>query len=352
MAASIWSSFSPPGAPRTAAVPLKSWVPVRPAPPQTPPPSTPQRAGRPPPPPPYLRPIQLYASVDVQSGAEVGFRTESLQNREARPIDVHEIRLSAIIAAAGAGLYADPGIFMEVNLDLDGKSITNGYVPLWLFGRTACKSTYGWGSTNARGVATMIWRLAQPMQLRPGSVINAHVRHRGLVTASVTVDLSLIGNLAASARPGLNRIPYITAFLAQPVDYNVGGIEISPETALQNTLSRVLNVERLVGRVALYFASGGAGVASDTYAAEHYSNLTRLKLAHSAGQQIARDLIPFGNVFSPASGFSLECPFTMAPKGYLIATTSTTARTTPVSSQYGLSYKVQPQISLVGWREE
>jgi hypothetical protein len=305
---------------------------------------------------PYEQPIHLFASAVVQSGGEAGLRAEALSNLTGQPIEIHEIRFNTqVTAPLDNSVQSDPGIFTEVNLDLDGKPITNGYVPIWLMGRNDAYSQSLIVATNSGTTAvfsTTTLRLAQPMQMKPGARINAHIRHRGTVTLDATVDVGLAGKVIAGLKPS-TRIPYITAFSGSPSDFDQAFTEITPEAALQNMTKKVVHVDRMLGRVALSFVSS-TGIISvwDGAAGAHYSRLQRIKLAHSANRPLVRDFLPFGAVFPLMAGNSMEIPFDLAPKEYLVATFDKRPAGTTAGTFYNGTYKTQPQVSLIGWREE
>ncbi len=327
------------------------------------PPGWPAAKVPPPQPFPYEPPVNLFASVTVQSGAEAGIQARALSNLTGKPVEIHELRFSVSATHAGAHGASSLqrlhlGSIVEVKIDLDGKPITNGFVPVWLLGRVDnywSEQITGqpWvGNTATLAQAYSTWRLAVPLPLRPGAVVSATVRHRGAVPDPVTVDVSLAGKQVAALRAGPRRIPYAAAFLAAPLGWDVAGSEESPEHALWNSTLTPLRVERLTGRIALLAATKTGYASSDDWVADFFSTLLSLRLNTSTGAGIVRNPLPFGAVFSPAGGHTLEVPFIMRPGEYLIARLDKRARRGSVPASLNGTYSIQPQIGLVGWREE
>lgn len=307
---------------------------------------------------PYEPPVNLFASVTVQSGGEAGLRAKALSNLTGKPLAIHEIRVG--LQAPVWGLPINNGAFTEISLDLDGKPITNGFVPVWLLGRVdnvANERSDGTTVGASAGVvnSVAVWRLAQPFGMKPGAVVNVTVRHRGMITQPVTADVSLVGKQVASIS-GLNRIPYVTAFLGKQTEYNEPLVEESPEQTLINLTKVPLNVQRITGRCLLtgvQYAPSNLTYCNDKNVGEYLASLMRVRLAISRGLPLVQDLTPFGALFSPASGNTWEAPFVLRSGEYLIATCDKLATATvPDAADWGGTFAIQAQIAISGWREE
>lgn len=295
----------------------------------------------------FPTPVHLYAEADVSAGGEVTLRAEALANRTGMPIEVHELRFHAEIAPITGLTRADVGSFLRVKIDVNGKPITNGFLPIWLLGKTE-------QSTSQVGVGTepfgaYVWRFARTMYLPTKAAINVQLQHGGTIPASIHAGVGVAGKYATGGAPVNVAIPYATGYVSKPFSYDLAGTDESSETDMANTTGRQVSVERLVGRVSVAKNTAGTAITSVADMEDiGISQLITARLLTSKNVPIIRDFTTLPAIFG--STRAIDVPHAIGASDFYRVSVKKAAG--PTLQTPPIAWSAQVHVAAIGWREE
>jgi hypothetical protein len=274
-------------------------------------------------------PLVLSAEATVPSQTTQRPPQLALMNPTGEAFKIHEVRWTLTTAAIRV-----TGCAIGCKLDLGQVAITNGFVPVWNFGRVI--------SYDQDLSCQYSWRLAQPIYVPAGGVVEANFQNFGLVSDEITVRISYFCTAIPNTQRPPKRIflPWVSAYIGKVFAYGAEDADTSKENQLQNPFDTDLVISRLIGRFNFFTSS------TQTNASLFGANLLNARVSLSNGDPLVRTSTPFQQVFSE-EGRSWEQKNTiLKPKQYFqvfvekASTTDTSSNTT-----------VQPFVSLVGYRE-
>lgn len=241
----------------------------------------------------FPHPILLSAEVSLASKAQgVAPNTIALKNPNVRfPMEIHEISFdlrSDGVITGGA---------VACDLALGTIPLTNGYVPVWCFGRSRqTNREIGYGGNSAT-YFTGTWKLAKPLYIPPGGVVQPTFQHRGLVVDAINARITYRGQvLRAGARPPRTFAPYACAYSSKPFDVDAADTDASRETDLANPFSQPIFIQHMIGRMSVDInATSQKSEITDPAIA---ARLLQVRIIDSAGRPIVRDLSYFAQVFA------------------------------------------------------
>lgn len=293
------------------------------------------------------RPIHLTATATLQSNSQQGVNAIALKNPSGEAMELLEIKwrlqidysssLGAAIALGGA---------VACKLDLGNYPLTNGFVPVWSFGRgenVANESNYLY---TPAAVADVVrdeyrWRLPRPLYVPAGAVVMATFQNLGLIQPAITLQVSYSARSVARS-PKKVFLPYASCYASKPLNALAADSDQSSETDLGNPFDEPLHLQRFTGRV----LTTASGYLVETGGAEYSAYLTRVRMSDSFGRPIIRSLIPFRNAF-PAMSRSWELDgAVMDPRSYFNVYLSKNAP----SETYTVPFTIQCFVGLVGHR--
>lgn len=297
-------------------------------------------------------PVVLTATTTVAPNSTSGFNSIALQNPLKLPMEVLEIRVQLACATPITGAA------VGMKLTLGSFDITKDYVPVHCF--DAARNEYGelYGSANSTYYASFSWRLAHPIFVPSGALINPDVQHRGFTSSPITVTVSYLGrSLPAGTRaPTSTKVPYVASYSSKTFDtFSVSAdTDQSTETDLVNHTNAVLHLERIVGRVSSNYFDSNQALNVDL-SADAALRLLSIRMSDSQGNGIVPRVTQFGQVF-PFATHAWRVDATIPVGGYYVAYLSKIAAGPSVTG-YGLTtfgvnqYQSQATIAIVGWRE-
>jgi hypothetical protein len=297
-------------------------------------------------------PIAFYAEAAIQPGEFATLNVDALRNNTASYVEINEIRFygHAVNTVTAVGRNIGPG-FIDVDLKLGDVKLTNNPVSSALLARAEGGVWVVPPPSTYTGAVTSFARLklARPIVLAPGQMIEPTVYHRGGVAFPLDVRVAMVGR-ALSARP-LDQmwLPYIASYhKTVQLDTTNPIVIVSNEKNLVNSTLRNVRIERMTGRFAEF--------QTQTIGATQYSDMieptrvhgtgaiyadTKVRLTDSRGFNFALDQ-PMASIFDP-SRCGWENRFNLQPGGFVIAEI-----TVPPSAT--VNY-VQVGVGLIGYRE-
>lgn len=284
------------------------------------------------------RPIHLTASAVIAAASQGGVNAISLKNPLAQPMEIHEIKwqmlsLAATKLAGGAA---------ACKLDLGSIPITNGFVPLFAFGRCSNQLAEEVGPSGQR-VGEFSWKLARPLYIPPDGVLLPTFENRSLASSSLTIRVSYSGRtLPRGYRPKRVYVPYASAYASKVMDAASADTDSSKETDLVNQADSPLYLQHFCGRLITYRVSDG--FYHDVIAEVAGGMSISVKVTSSSGEQLVRDFTQFRQVFSAPYRTWNAYGAVIPPGNFILAELSKTAESLA-------SANVQAVISMVGWRE-
>lgn len=238
------------------------------------------------------------------------------------PLWVDEMHFVVDSGEAVSAINKPPlGVF-AMRLKINNKYIIDEYVPLNLLGpKTDLMEDQGY-----TGKFIFFWRLAKPLWLDELDDITVELTWISdlniyfdptLVPSSVPIEVTLSGRSTLnSRRPKERFLPFnvvwgpdvLSSDLTTPL-----GVELnifSPDSALRNGRDVPVCVTRMLGFVAPRFKAGVSGRIPKT------SFLMNLRLSHSLGYYLVKDLTPFDELFQNLSR-AVDFKFILNPKEFL-----------------------------------
>lgn len=303
------------------------------------------------------KPLHLTATCTVNPGSSSGVNQVALQNPLGTPMEIHEIKWSALAAitstVVGAGLdnYVTRvnGAALRCRLDLGKIEITNGYVPVCLFGKCdhpSQEQKFGGGTSSANGYSRLEfrWKLSHPLFIPAGGLLSPTFEHGGQITAPIDVRIGYSArSLPAGYKPSKIILPWVASYISPTFDLAEDSTFNSSELDLVNKWDSPLTVDRLTGRLSVFdtryvvvFDSPFMALAA-----------TSLRLMDSAGNAIVRNLTPLSHVFhNPTKSWEMRA--VLPPLGYYQAFFQNAAY--PVVGTEN-QFLAQTLVGLVGTRE-
>lgn len=310
-------------------------------------------------------PVHLSAeALSVVSGATASVNTLAL--KDPRPLEIHAIKFGILggIDPATATPIAVNGGMVAVNLTLGALPITQGYVPIWCFGRgetladDGCVGDGGdFTGDNFPYRAEYVWRLPRPLYVPPGRIVTPQIQHRGIIPNTIDFRISYVGRTVEERKRGTKiEVPYVTSWLSSSYATDTGRtIETSSETDFRNPFGVPMHVNYFVGRTfqtGTISGTNGLVCAGSPY--NLYNTLFRFKMAHSSGLRVIEDYTPIGAIIPVDQGAIWPCPHELDPGSYfnfeLLFTGDGWWGSTPFSPY--ATYLEQVHLAMVGWREE
>lgn len=298
-----------------------------------------------PPPTPHLPPVHFFAESNVDAGAEATLRSEALSNRTGRPVEIHEIRLSARISPTAGLTDVNPAAFIRVRIGFGGKPVTRGFVPIWALGKNEVQLSQQNSGTEA--IAMYVWRLSRPWHVTAKTPIEVEFQHTGGVKFSTRAQIGLAGRYASS-KATTSSVPYASSFVSRPFQYAEVGFDESSEKDLVNVTGRVVNVDRMIGRVAVA-RTGASGISTITDDLDQGPlTLVLARILTSRNLPIVRDYAAHHEVFGNCR--ALDVPHLLSPGDFYrvgVKKIAGEALATPFTT-----WTAQSVISVIGSREE
>lgn len=202
------------------------------------------------------------------------------------------------------------GGVISAKLFLDRTALTNGYVPLWNFGRAINTTSY---SNVASTMLTdapqvFVWHLPKPLWMSPDAILTPTVKrtNEGSI-ANVTVRCTVLGRAINSSDPVPKTIdvPWVASWVGATRSMGTDNTDQSEGQHLVNPFAVPLKVQRFIGRIKATTSDGtttvteamsqGSDNNSDSAA---YSQWLLVRMNDSRGRIVVRDYTPFGLLFN------------------------------------------------------
>jgi len=271
------------------------------------------------------------------AGASGPFSSQLLAPPFRTPYLIREIRFFSFVKSTGGGGAASAK-YLQVNLSVGHRALTNGFVPLSLLCpqvQLATDETSSIIHLATSSIGYYRWILPRPMYCRPGEGLEGSVLTANGSTAQ-QVEVSVVGEVlpAGAPVPKTSAVPYASAYsTTSSASVSAGA---SNSLQLQNPWTdRILNMQRFVGRG--YLNSAGAWTDADITDAN--SPLVSLSDWTAQTQILPVQGVRFGEAFDARTS-CLEHRRPLQPKGFFAAR----LWNIPANSVYW--------ISMIGWREE
>lgn len=275
-------------------------------------------------------PLVLSAEATVPSQTTQRPPQLALMNPTGEAFKIHEIRWS--LKASTPRLT---GSAVACKLDLGQVAVTNGFVPLWNFGRVI--------SYDQDLGCEYSWRLQHPLYVPKGGTLMCDFQNRGQFSTPIDVRISYFATAIPDEQrmPSKVLLPYVSAYIGKPFNYTSADSDTSKENTLQNPFDVDLKISRLVGRINVNFAAN----------TENYSiwgsHLLSTRVTLSNGDPLVRTATPFQQVFGDEGRAWEQRGTILKPKQYLQVFIDKAA-----STESGTEGSfIQPYVSLVGFYE-
>jgi len=300
-------------------------------------------------------PIHLTASTTLASNSSGGVNAISLRNPLNQPMEILETKWRLDIAKDVGNLL---GGLVGCKLDLGKYPITNGFVPVWSFGRSENLSEEripSPGIVGPAGTLTMAfeytWRLPMPLYVPIGAALIPTFQHRGMLADSVDVRISYSGRTLPLDTPPPKKIvlPYVAAFSSKVIDAQTSTFDQSVETDLVNSFSQPIHLQGFSGR-GLVIRNDNLAVSAESLSNGEamISNALSVRMVDSNGRPIVRNFTRFRTAFAAATRFwGMENGATMDPRSFYLAF----LRFTPLAVPPIVPVTLQAFIALTGWRD-
>lgn len=280
------------------------------------------------------RPLALSAAVTLNSGSAQRAPVLALKNPTGEHCEIREIHVT--LSATGATLT---GATVGMKLDLGNEALTNGYVPVWLFGRRVDATI---------DQDRFVWRLKYPLYVPAGGVLVPEFQHRSMVKQAITARITYLGRvLPVGARPSKVHLPWV-AYWASPVFLDAEeGTASSSETELTNPHGTAIELERLAGRINRFYAQSNQHFAATDEAFNVSLRSSRGEMfVGRASLDGASNALPFSQVFGYETNSWEQRGTIMEPGTFY---TATLEKVLPIVT--GDINTVQGFIGMVSWRK-
>lgn len=308
-------------------------------------------------------PIHMTASVvGLNAGSSgAGVNVKALRNPGPGAIEIFGIkfRLRSSQPITGA--------LVGCRLDLGDFQLTNGFVPLYAFGRAEnllAEQTSDGASPPAACYTEYICRLSRPIYVPLGAVVRPQLQHKGLTSATVDVHISMFGRMLPEDAPLPDRLllPYWAAYVSKTFQAGTVDSDASTESDLANPFDVPLRMERFVGRISMFsgaaltFAASMIELENNPFGFSSGSFPTfgdiptqiSCSIIDSNGYPVVKRLTPFRLVFD-AETRSWPVTHELPAGGYYLINMANAAWIS--GNPFTSAVFVQPCISMLGWRE-
>jgi hypothetical protein len=328
-------------------------------------------------------PRLLSSSVVLGTNSTNGVNVQSLRNPEPGPMLIHEIRWDLHAEGVVPGLTVDlkpSGAIIGCKLSLGEHDLTNGFVPVWNFGKLYTpfyldtpplfprgeSSTWGLHDDVVDGVpagprasVAYRWKLRHPLFVPNGAVLTPTFENRGGSPGSIESRISYVAQSlpVRTPTPNVVQLPWVAYHASKAFAYAQADFDESGDLDLVNPHKEALSLERFTGRIAYLTAS--------TYGYEDYdgdnqnggnfgravgSRMLRVRMDTSNGTPIVPLPTLFRQVFAHSTRSWELNGVDMAPESFFRAYI---AKSVPVEDASGPAERdtMQTFIGLVGWRE-
>ena len=311
-----------------------------------------------------IAPVVLSDYVDITYGTFKVFNADKLQVSDRQNIEIIEMHCVVYDVTpynASTTVLTNLGTTIQLKLELGEYKITNGYIPIWLFGpRHDCATEVNLARSSSAApfdvesgpapCCVYRWILPCPLLLTQNDNIIAQVKRESsdIYTAVVgvasartyRVQLSFVGRyLDPNIKIGPTvKVPYVTSFLG----LRGTKCNISKHQDLENPFQVPYHIERINGRIEAYMLQEG-----NNWQVDYLGHEPILKMTDSQGYIVVQPNTPFNDVFEVGRRDWIVRR-DLAPRQYYIAEVDENVAST-VTNLYGLT---RPMISLVGYREE
>ena len=301
-------------------------------------------------------PLHLTADTVIESNASGGVNAIALKNPIGGPMQVHQIKFqltATLLSGQDSGALGSLGGVIGASISIGNHPLTNGFVPVWLFGRPNNVVNGGEDFVDVqtgeeRSISEYVWNLPRPMYVPDGATITPSFQHRGLIKNQVAVRMSVSAKSYGLDAPDPEKIfiPYVSSYVSKNFIANDEDTDQSLETDLVNTFPKPLFLQRFTGRTQLFNSATGAVTDLDPTSS---LNILSVRMADSNGRAIVPTYTVFGNVFSYATrSWDLDGRAQMDPNAYYRVFLR---KTTSPESSYNAADTVQAFVGCVGWRE-
>ena len=256
----------------------------------------------------------------------------ALMNPTGEAFKIHEIRFT--LKSDSTVVLATTGATIGCKFELGSLALTNGFVPIWNFGRVI--------STDQDMNLQYSWRLAQPLYIPAGATLLPNFQHFGTTSRTVTARVSYFASTMPVGAPAPRRmfLPWVSSYIGKAFPYATADSDVSRETDLLNPFDTDLLISRLIGRFNLF------GATLDTNESRFGAQLIDVRVSLSNGDPLVRTDTPFAQVFGQEGRAWEQRNTILKPKQYFQVFVTKNA-TADVSEQS----TIQPFVSLVGYRE-
>ncbi len=241
-----------------------------------------------------------------------------LANPTRQAMFVDEIRFS-IPTGAGLSGTGTSGVvvmpFTGCRLSMGRLAITNGFVPLVLFGKSLNTTDVTNGGSAQSGFC-MTWKLPKPLYVPPGEFISPRFQFILPITPAggqavpdptpFQIEMSIVGRSLPVDCPVPRTIdmPWISFWQSKALNCTVSASSTfltrdqSRETDLVNPFNTPLFLQRLVGRLPTVGANAnGTFEANDAGFCFIGSEFVTLRMVNSYGGVLVKDFTPFYDLF-------------------------------------------------------
>jgi len=305
----------------------------------------------------YGEPVCLSAGMVLEPGAVGAPNVIALRNISALPLEIHEIQFTSQATSTGFAFGNTGGLIggaIDCNMAIGDIPITNGFVPIWNFGKASNLVVenlvqVGVGNAYVTNYNEYTWRLATPLVIDPNSLVTPVFRHRNLIPLPITLTITFKGRIIAPIQKRSRIVPWVSCYISKAFDFqnNSTDTEFSSEENLVNPFTIPVQVNRFVGRMLRSANLYGTAVPNNEDDAGYIGSLLNVSIVDSYGAAIVADDTPFALVFDSATR-SWETNFVMQPSVYYRV--KTTQAGGPFNLGGGVA-TVQAFISVVGERE-
>jgi hypothetical protein len=287
-------------------------------------------------------PIHLYGSVTVTPNSSAAVNGVALKNPNPGPMLINEIKF--MISGASLALQSMSGGGLRCRLDMGKIPLSNGSIPLWLYGRVENLTQEG----NSRFM-TFKWKLPRPIFVPSGAAIIPTFYHAG-----IPGDTPVVASVAYGGRafgpdfsPRKIYLPYVAGYTTKIFDIDESTADTSSETDLVNQFDTPLVVDRITGRIDSLTTNN----TQDDYVANLYPaavELVTLRMWDSLGNSIVRSYTPLYTVcHGVMRSWQLDGKVTLPPGAYYIADFLKNAPGYTTNS----GNRLQAGIAINAWRE-
>jgi hypothetical protein len=277
-------------------------------------------------------PLVLSTEVTVPSQTTQRPPQLALMNPTGEAFKIHEIRFS--LKEDDPSALATTGATMGCKLEIGTVALTNGFVPIWNFGRVI--------SFDQDLNLQYSWRLQHPIYIPAGGTLMPTFQHYGITERSLTVRISYFASVSPAGTSAPRRIflPWVSAYTGKAFPYPSADSDVSRETDLLNPFDSDLLISRLIGRYNLFNATGS------TNTSRFGAPLMDVRVSLSNGDPLVRTDTPFQQVFGMEGRAWEQRNTILKPKQFFQVFVTKRA-----TSDAATDSTIQPYVSLVGYRE-